>query len=267
MREAKKRGLNAIALTDHDTLAGIDEAESEARAVGVGLIPGIEIGIAWDGAGTCGLGPGAEMHLLGLGLRSPSSGFLQAVAEISNRRKARNLEIVERMQWLGVDAVWEDVLALSGGHSVGRPHFAALLVRKKIVHNVEQAFARYLSPGCPLYVPKVGLEFERAARLIRESGGIPVLAHPMSLFVAWGRLPDLIRALKDRGLMGLEAWHPVTKPKYCRRIEELAKELGLYVTEGSDFHGDAWPGRRLGYSGKGREIAEEVLGGIPGLLE
>jgi predicted metal-dependent phosphoesterase TrpH len=162
-----------------------------------------------------------------------------------------------------MDADYAEVEALSGGHSIGRPHFASLLVNRRIVKNREQAFARYLGRGKPLYIPKKGLDFDRAAAVIRESGGIPVLAHPMSLFVAWGRLPDLIRELRRRGLAGLEAWHPSAKPRSCRRLEALARSLGLYVTEGSDFHGSAIrPDRKLGFSGTNRKIDETVLEAI-----
>jgi predicted metal-dependent phosphoesterase TrpH len=119
--------------------------------------------------------------------------------------------------------------------------------------------------GKPLDVQKNGLDFEQAAALIRESGGIPVLAHPMSLYIAWGRLPEFIGALKDRGLMGIEAWHPSAKSRSCRRLEELGKRLGLFITEGSDFHGSARPERRLGCSHAGRKIEEAVLEAIPGI--
>ena len=266
VRAAKKRGLGVLALTDHDTLGGLEAAANEAKAQGIDFVPGIEISISWTGEGSvCGLGPGGEMHLLGLGIHSPSPAFLAAVDGLSKRREARNREILDRMHELSIDATWEEILALSGGHSIGRPHFAALLIRRKIVRNQEQAFARYLGIGKPLYVPKIGLPFAEAAALIRESGGIPVLAHPMSLFVAWGRLPDLTKALKDRGLMGLEAWHPTTKPKSCRRLEELGKTLDLYITEGSDFHGNAWPNRKLGCSNRDREIGGDLLEGLPRL--
>jgi len=266
IKEAQKREIRVLALTDHDTLGGLEAASGEAKAAGIGFVPGIEISINWVGAeGVSGLGPGGEMHLLGLGIHSPSPAFLRAVSELSGRRETRNREILDRMHELSIDVTWEDILAISGGHSVGRPHFATLLIQKRIVRTQEQAFARYLGRGKPLYVPKSGIAFDEAAALIRESGGIPVLAHPMSLFVAWGRLPDLIKALQDRGLMGLEAWHPTTKPKYCRRLEELGKSLGLYITEGSDFHGKAWPDRKLGCSNRGREINDDLLDAIPGL--
>jgi predicted metal-dependent phosphoesterase TrpH len=266
MREAVKRGLNAIALTDHDTLGGLESAEKEAEAVNIRFIPGIEINISWTGeAGVSGLGPGGEMHLLGLGIRSPTPAFIGAIAELSGRREARNREILDRMHELSIEASWEDVIALAGGYSVGRPHFASLLVNKNIVKNREQAFSRYLKLGKPLFVPKAGLAFAEAAALIRESGGIPVLAHPMSLYVAWGRLPCLVKTLQDRGLMGIEAWHPTAKAKSCRRLEELGRALGLYITEGSDFHGIIRPDRQLGCSCRGRVISDTVLEEIPEL--
>jgi predicted metal-dependent phosphoesterase TrpH len=263
MREAACRGLSAIALTDHDTTSGLAGAKDEAAALGLRFIPGIEININWSAERVCGLGPGGEFHLLGLGIHAPTPAFQDAIAELSRRREERNRQILDKMHELSIDVCWEDIVALSGGHSVGRPHFASILVEKKIVKNHAQAFARYLGAGKLLYVPKQGLDFEQAAALIRESGGIPVLAHPMSLYVAWGRLPDLVSALKERGLMGIEAWHPLAKTSSCRRLEELGKRLGLYITEGSDFHGAAYPSRRLGCSHTGRKIDEAVLEAIP----
>jgi predicted metal-dependent phosphoesterase TrpH len=233
----------------------------------VRFIPGIEISINWKrGPGVCGLGRGGEMHLLGLGIKSPSTAFLDGIAELSRRREERNLIILDNMNALGIEASLDDILAGSGNLSIGRPHFANFLVKKKIVRNRDQAFARYLKPGKPLYAPKAGLPFDQAAAIIRESGGIPVLAHPMSLYVAWGCLPDLIKVLKSQGLMGIEAWHPIAKAKDCRRLEELGKSLGLYITEGSDFHGTNRLGRSLGVSNKQRQISDTVLEAIPELL-
>ena len=268
IKEAAKKDISAIALTDHDTLGGLEAAKSEAKAAGIRFVPGVEISIKWEGEGSVsGLGPGGEMHLLGLGINSPSPAFLSAIAQLSSRREARNREILERMHELSIEVTWEEILSIAGGDSVGRPHFASFLVSKKIVRNREQAFSRYLKPGKPLYVAKTGLDFVESTALIVESGGIPVLAHPMSLFVAWGRLPDLIKALKERGLRGIEAWHPTAKAKSCRRLEELGRSLGLYLTEGSDFHGLTRPDRQLGHSHRGRPINDTVLEAIPELQD
>jgi len=284
VKQAVKQGLRAIALTDHDTINGLDTAKTAALEENFHLIPGIEINIKWMGGksalGASGLGPGGEFHLLGLGINKPSPAFVTAVGELSRRREARNREILDKMHEFSIEATWDELLDISrgepspqsgsvevtSGNSMGRPHFAALLVKRKIVKNSNQAFERYLGVGKPFYVPKDGLIFEEAVALIRESGGIPVLAHPISLYVAWGRLPGLVKTLKEIGLMGLEAWHPTAKAGSCRRLEALAKELGLYVTEGSDFHGSVRPDRKLGYSGKGRKIDDSVLEAIPELV-
>ena len=278
IREAARQGLKAAALTDHDSINGLSAAKIAADSMPekFHFIPGIEINICWTGGKSVpGLGRGGEFHLLGLGINSPSAAFIASIKELSRRREARNLEIIDRMRELSISASMEDIMAVAkhsstgaaSGYSLGRLHFAAFLVEKKIVKTLDQAFSRYLCIGKPLYVAKDGLGFEEAAALIRESGGIPVLAHPLSLFIAWGRLPGLIKTLKEMGLMGLEAWHPTAKAGSCKRLEALAESLGLYTTEGSDFHGAARLDRRLGYSNKGRKISDAVLEAIPELAK
>jgi predicted metal-dependent phosphoesterase TrpH len=251
---AASQGLSAIALTDHDTIGGLKEAKQRAETLGLGFIPGIEVEICWE--------PG-EFHLLGLGIYRPSPGLLRTLEELFRRREERNLQILDRIRQMGVSADYEDILRISGGKFIGRPHFASFLVERRLVKNGEQAFSRFLGKGKALYVPKEGLEFGEALDRIKESGGIAVLAHPLSLYVSWGRLPKLLKTLKDQGLDGVEAWHPTAKPKTCRRLEELGRSLGLLITAGSDFHGEGRPGRRLGYTSGDRKIEDGFLAGIP----
>ena len=268
MNEAAKRGLSAIALTDHDTIDGLEEAAKAAAERNMIFIPGIELEIEWKEDA------GGEFHLLGLGLKKTCASFRTAVADLARRREQRNFEIVDRMNKAGISASYDEIKALASGSegpgkfgsSIGRPHFAAFLVKRKIVRNREQAFTRYLGRGKPFYAPKAGLEFERAVEAVKESGGIAILAHPMSLYVSWGRLPDLIKSLKERGLDGLEAWHPSTKVSSCKRLEELGKKLGLCVTAGSDFHGEVRPDRRLGITAGGRKIDDIFLKNIQSIL-
>jgi len=264
MAEAAKRSISAIALTDHDTTNGLEDAAKAAAELGIRFIPGIELQILWNGG---------DFHLLGLGIRRPSPGFKAAVEELARRREERNLIIVEKMNEAGMGVSYDDIKAFAAelkevgtqicGDSIGRPHFADFLVKRKLVKNREQAFVRYLGKGKPFFMPKAGLEFESAAAAIKESGGIAVLAHPMSLYVAWGRLPALIENLKGRGLDGLEAWHPTAKVSSCRRLEELGKTLGLLVTAGSDFHGEGRSDRKLGRSAGGKKIDESFLEALP----
>jgi len=260
--EAAKRGLSAIALTDHDTTGGLEEAAKAAKTSGIRFIRGIELEIAWNQNG--------EFHLLGLGLGELKDEFTSAMEELRGRREKRNLEIVDRMNNAGFEVSYSEILASASeaagsgpaGQSIGRPHFAAFMAKKKIVKNRNQAFSRYLGKGRPFYIAKVGLEFETALKIIHDSGGIAVLAHPMSLYTAWGKLPDLIKSLKERGLDGIEAWHPSAKVSSCKRLEELGRELNLYVTAGSDFHGEARKDRKLGFTAGGRKISETFLGAI-----
>jgi predicted metal-dependent phosphoesterase TrpH len=271
--EAAKRGLKAIALTDHDTIRGLEEAKKEAKRQGIAFIPGIELEISWELSSPEANSPASpvingEFHLLGLGIRSPGPEFLDTLGDLTGVRERRNLQILDRMREAGINAAYEEVLALAGGGSVGRPHFAALLIERRIVKNQEQAFDRYLGKGKPFYVPKAGLEFRRAVELIRASGGIAVLAHPMSLYVSWGRLPDLLKILADMGLDGIEAWHPTAKVSSCKRLEDLGKSLGLAITAGSDFHGAAVrPDRKLGFTAGNRKIGDEILAQIDALKE
>ena len=264
IEEAAKRGISAIALTDHDTINGLEEAAKAAGERGIRFIPGIELQINGN--------TGGDFHLLGLGITRPSPAFKAAVKELARCREERNLEILDRINKSGISASYDEIRALAAGSdgcgqglpdrslSIGRPHFAAFLVKRKVVKNREQAFVRYLGKGKPFYMPKTGLHFERAAAAIKESGGIAVLAHPMSLYVAWGRLPALIQSLQERGLDGLEAWHPTAKVSACRRLEGLAKRLGLMVTAGSDFHGEARADRKLGITAGGRKIDNAFIG-------
>jgi predicted metal-dependent phosphoesterase TrpH len=260
IKSAVNQGLSAIALTDHDTINGIEAAGREALTQGIRFIPGVELEIARTREIQQG-----EFHLLGLGIDRPSGAFLEALAELTRMREARNLKILECMRDQGIPVTLEEVSALSGGGSIGRPHFASLLVNRGIVKNREQAFSRFLAKGKPFFMPKGALEFRRALELIKESGGIAVLAHPMSLYVSWGRLPALIRELADQGLDGIEAWHPTAKVQACKRLEALGLSLGLYITAGSDFHGEARADRKLGVTAGGRRIEDAFLEGIPPL--
>jgi predicted metal-dependent phosphoesterase TrpH len=256
IENARRQGLSALALTDHDTIAGLEEAKQEAEKSSLHFIPGIEIEITWA--------PG-EFHLLGLGIYQPNGAFLEALAELARLRERRNQKIIQRMQEWSIQVTYEDILSLSKGQSIGRPHFASLLVKRGLVKNQEQAFSTYLGRGRPFYVPKEGMEFRRTVQLIQDAGGIAVLAHPMSLYVAWGHLPNLVKDLKDQGLNGIEAWHPTAKVRSCKRLEELGKSLGLCITAGSDFHGETRPDRKLGITAGNRQIDDAVLADIPAL--
>jgi predicted metal-dependent phosphoesterase TrpH len=283
VKTAAARGIRAMALTDHDTISGLGEAEAAAREAGITLIPGVELEINAEAPGFSipKLAINGEFHLLGLGIRCPTGRFVETLRRLAEARERRNRQILEKMNGAGIETEYRDIEALAGGRLgesavgekavpvssglVGRPHFGAFLIKKKIVKNQEQAFKRYLGKGRPFYVPKGGLEFAEAAEMIHQSGGIAVLAHPMSLYVSWGKLPALFGGLKELGLDGIEAWHPTAKPGICKRLDELGRSFHLYITAGSDFHGSARPERRLGHTAGGRTIDDAFLEDIPPL--
>ena len=258
---AAKRGLKTIALTDHDTINGLEQAQAAAKNHNIGFIPGIEMEISMPEKIS------GEFHLLGLGINKPSPAFFDAINMLIKGREQRNREMLNRAKELNINLTYDELLTNSGGEFIGRLHFAKLLIKKKVVRNIEQAFGRFLGKGKPLFIPKPALEFEKGLSIIRESGGLAVLAHPMSLYLAWGKLPDFIKTLKERGLDGIEAWHPSARVQDCKRLEELGKNSSLFITAGSDFHGENRPDRKLGTSAGGKKIDARLLEAIPLLAE
>jgi predicted metal-dependent phosphoesterase TrpH len=250
---ALERGLSALALTDHDTVSGIPEAEAAASGSGLRLIRGVEIEIAF--------GPG-EFHLLGLRLERLGGELEEVLGRLHRSREERNARILDRMSEAGFSATMEDLRAVAGEGSAGRPHIATLLVERKAVRTRQEAFDKYLGKGRPFYQPKDCLELGEAMRIIRESGGLAVVAHPLSLFVSWGRLATLMDEWKALGIDGIEAFHPTAKISQCRRVEKMARERGFRVTAGSDFHGAIRPERKLGKTAGNLPIGDEYLAEI-----
>jgi predicted metal-dependent phosphoesterase TrpH len=258
IREAAENQLHTIALTDHDTIAGIPEAREAAAALDrpIRLIPGVELEIEW---------PHGEFHLLGLGLTAPSPSLTSLLAEFSTIRQNRNLAMLDKMNRLfGTKAVYDDILTIAGEKrmSVGRPHFASYLIRNHKAKTFDIAFDRYLGVGKPLYVKKPGVDFERAQAAIHESGGIAVVAHPATLYLSFNKISAALQKLKGKGLDGVEAWHPNATVHACKRYEAIAVHLGLCVTAGSDYHGEWSKGRKLGRTADGLKIDDRFLPGI-----
>lgn len=237
-------GLEALAISDHDTLAGYDGAIERARGAGLELVRAIEIGTRHPEPGKP---RGQSVHVLGYFLTwAPSRVFLRWVAKIQAARRDRNIRLAARLQELGLDVRLEEVEAL-GRSLTGRPHFARVLVRKGYVATVEDAFSLYLNESAKAYVPRVEPSAAEAITRLREDGALPVLAHPFRL--AEGnpqREREMIAAFCDAGLEGIEAWHSDHSPADTGRFLALGRQFDLAVTGGSDYHGEAKPGVRLG---------------------
>jgi predicted metal-dependent phosphoesterase TrpH len=250
---ALERGLSALALTDHDSVAGLPEAEAAAAGTALRIIRGVEIEIAF--------GPG-EFHLLGLRLERLDGELEEVLERLFKARDERNSRILDKMREAGFDASMDELREVAGEGTAGRPHIAALLVGLKAVRTKQEAFDKYLAKGRPFYMGKDCLELGEAMRVVREAGGLAVVAHPLSLFVSWGRLGSLMDEWKELGIDGIEAFHPTAKIGHCRRVEKMARERGFRVTAGSDFHGAIRPERKLGRTAGNLPIGDEYLAEI-----
>ena len=250
---ATAAGLEAVALTDHDNLNGILEASSAADGSDVELIPGVELSCEW---------PSGGMHLLVLWLE-PGPGPLQDRLEIlQDGRRRRNLALIDKLQGLGVDISYEEVVAEAGGTGIGRPHLAAVLVNKGVVDSIPEAFELYLAAGRPAYVERFRLSPGEAIELARASGAVPIVAHPHTLGMTGQALDEELRSLARRGLVGLECYYPEYQPDIRLELVERARDVGLVPSGGSDYHGSYKPGLELGKGygdlSVGREVWHEL---------
>ncbi len=251
VRYAVKKKLRALAVTDHDTVEGLDEAIGAGRQTDMEVVPGIEISAEWK-TGT--------MHILGYYMDYNDSIFMKKIGLLQDSRAQRNPCIIKKLQQLGIDIEIEEVVAVSGTGQVGRPHFAQVLLNKGYVKTPREAFEKYLTKGAKAYVEKYRFNPEEAIKLILKAGGIPVLSHPITLNCETIlELESVVRELTELGLRGIEAYysdHDRGMSKICKGIAEKYK---LLVTGGSDFHGENLNGIELG-SGKGSlNVPYEVL--------
>ena len=247
---AAREGVTALALTDHDTIAPLKEAFAAAQNNHIRFIPGVEIEVAFN--------PG-EFHLLGLNIQDWNGELASFLETIRDRRVERNRKIVSRMNAAGYSTTLNELEARAGGDVMGRMHIAQWLVEKKHAKNVPDAFKKFLAPSQPFYAPKILPDLEQALSVISRSGGKPVIAHPLSLWISWGRMAGLIPEWKELGLQGIEAYHSGASLREAARFQELADRNGMFVTGGSDFHGTGRPDRCLGYGAGGKKLKESML--------
>ncbi|MDA8296075.1 MAG: PHP domain-containing protein [Actinomycetota bacterium] len=250
VEHAVASGCSAVALTDHDNLDGLAEARAKARTLGVRLVPGCEV--------SCST-PSGTMHLLCYFIEEGDGPLQRELAALQRDREQRNEVMAERLLALGLPITYGEVLAEAGGTGVGRPHFAAVLVRHGLASSVNDAFERYLAKGRPGYVPKTRVEAPEIIELCRRSGGCAVLAHPLSLELEGDDLRRRLAELAATGLTGLECYYGRYEPDERRRLAKLASELGLVATGGSDYHGSYKPDLEVGTGRGDLEVPEAAL--------
>lgn len=222
VRSALELGLEAIALTDHDTVSGIKEALAAAKGTGLEVIPGVEINSE---------GEWGDLHFLGYYI-DPENPFLREGLEaMRDARLGRARRMLEILAQLGMPLEWEEVRALAEGESVGRPHVARALALRGYVSSPQEAFDRYIGNGGPAYVPRLRLTPAEVIEAIHRAGGVAVLAHP-----AYSAATERIGEFVDLGLEGLEVYYPEHSPEEVEMLLRLCSRYGLVATGGSDFH-------------------------------
>jgi predicted metal-dependent phosphoesterase TrpH len=244
-------GLKCLAITDHDTIEGWPEADQAAKKRGIFLLKGIEINTDWDNK---------EIHILGYGMRDQDPDFLDELHTLQEKRLLRIEKILGKLRQLGVEISPAEVKQYAQGESVGRPHVAQAMIRKGAVSSIQDAFDRYLKIGAPAYVPRYKLTPVEAIHIIRQAGGVAVLAHPG----ASGADADIDKWV-EAGLEGIEVYHPDHSLDDNIRYGRLAESLGLLATGGSDYHGPRIkPDIELGQWGVGLEVVARIVSKIGG---
>ena len=223
LEEVRYRKLAAFAITDHDSFEGYRIARELVSDSDPELISGVELSVS---------GEVADVHILAYLVDVDNPEMNRAIKDFQTNRNQRGHQMVEKLNALGFDITYDDVLECAGDAAIGRPHVAKAMEKKKNVKTYEEAFARFLGTGKPAYVPKVNLAAEEAIAIIHGAGGAAILAHPVI-----DEAYKLIDKLKAMGLDGVEAWHPSHRQADCDRFKSQAQEQGLLVTGGSDFHG------------------------------
>ena len=242
---AAAAGCAAVALTDHDRLDGLGAAGARAAELGVRLVPGCEISCRWARG---------NLHVLVYFVEPGEGPFQEALVELQHAREERNVRMAAA---LGLD--YDELLAEAGGSGAGRPHAAALLVRQGRASSIADAFDRWLVRGRPGDVPRRAVDPARAIALARASGGVAVLAHPLSTRLDPGDLESAVAELADAGLAGVEAIYGRYDPSERAGLAGLARRLGLVVAGGSDHHGTYKPDLSVGVGRGDLEVPDSAL--------
>ena len=247
---AASAGLDAVAVTDHDTVSGLHEAVTAGKRHGIAVVRGCELAVA---------SPYGEVHILGLWLPEDPARLASALEGIRAARDDRNREMVEMFRRAGFAVTYPELLAVAAGESVGRPHMARLLVQKGVCASTREAFAKYLGDGKGMYVPRVLPSPKEGLALLLAEGATTVLAHPMLIKAPLPELEILVGKLAAMGLDAVEAYYSEHDATATRRAKKLAERFGLGLSGGSDYHGAVRPDVTLGTVWNGNRIPVDVL--------
>lgn len=233
---AEERKIDWLALTDHDTTAGIDSAVQSAASC-VNLLPGVEISVSWQSA---------TVHILGLGIDPANENLQQGLLTLREFREWRAREIADLLDQAGIHDVYQDCDALAKGGLISRTHFAQVLVERGHAKDIRQVFKRYLVRNRPGFVPGQWASLEEAISWILAAGGVPVIAHPARYALSATKLRQLLESFISFGGLGLEVVSGSHSDRECFAIADYCKRYNLFGSSGSDFHGQHHPWRKLG---------------------
>lgn len=225
---ARKAGVQCLALTDHDTVDGVEEAIQAGAQAGIHVLRGVELGARED----------RHLHILGLGLGTDCPAMETLCGKLKDSRAERKYRIVDFLKEKGIHIDLQEVEELAQGGLVGRPHFAQVMVRHGYVSSMREAFDRYLDTDEYQRIERFKADAADCIATIRQSGGRAVLAHPCQLNLSDEALEHLVRQLKEDGLEGMECVYPQHTAQMIQKYQALAKKYDLHVTAGSDFHGE-----------------------------
>jgi predicted metal-dependent phosphoesterase TrpH len=249
IRHAKESGLAAVALTDHDTIDGVEDALDEGAKVGIEVIAGVETSVAFN----------PEMHILGYFFGDTYKKIEPTLLKLRIKREERNPKMVEKLNGLGFDISMEEVRAEAKGNIVARPHMASVMMKKGYVKSIQEAFEKYIADGKPAFVNKDKLTPEECIEAIAKAGGIPVIDHPIFLGLTWSKLDELVARLVKVGLKGIETYYVENSGDDTGNLLRIAIKHNIIPTGGSDFHGRFKPDIKIG-EGKGNlSVPYEVL--------
>ncbi len=251
-KECKRIGLAKAALTDHDTVDGVEEFLATAKAIGLDAVSGLEYNVEYDG----------EMHILAYGIDIYNAELREALSVLAEQRITRASRMVQKLQSQGYAITLERVEEIAGGGVLGRPHIARALMEQGYGKDIEDAFKTYLEPGKAGFLPRLKIPSGEAIRLARQAGGMTVLAHPK--LTNYPDFDELLLRLKKEGLEGIEVYYPAHSDSEVEYFLALAKKYDLLITEGSDFHGKTRKSTRLGSEQRG---GEELAGSVQRLFK
>jgi len=225
---AISKGITALAITDHDTIDGLQDASNYVENKEIIFIPGIELDTKVEKG---------KMHILGLYIDYKNEEFNKIILDIQQERHNRNLKFIEEFNKMGFEVTLEELQEVGCGKFIGKPHFAKVFVKKGYIQTKAEIFDKYFNQPPLSNIKKTSLNPKEVITMIKKANGIAVLAHPQTLKLGDNELLDKIKELKSYGLDGLECYHSAQTPEQMKRFKEMAQKLNLLITKGSDYHG------------------------------